>query len=80
VKQRGGEPRVRADLHDEVIAGRRDGVFPRGEGAVGAMRGQGGDLVGVPRLDTPGRVLPGDERLAVGLPAELPRDGLPRYC
>lgn len=38
------------------------------------MADQCGDLVGIPRLDPPRRILGGDECLAVGLPAELACD------
>ena len=41
--------------------------------------GECGGLVAVPGFDSPWGVLSGDERRAVGLPAELPRDGVPRY-
>jgi hypothetical protein len=46
---------------------------------VRVVRAQRRDLVGVPGLDPPGGVLASDERLPVGLPAELPGDRVPRH-
>ena len=77
MQQRGGEPGVCANLDHDVVAGLGDGVLPRGEGAVGPVGGEGGGLVGVPGFDPPGRILSGDEGFPVGLPAELPGDGMP---
>ena len=63
-----------------MVVGRADGVFPGCQGAAGPMRGERGGLVGIAGLDTPRRVVACDERLAVGLPAELPRDRMTCHC